>query len=40
MLYKPMKESVLLTRDILRGVNNAVWGGAEGAQKVSTSIKA
>ena len=40
MIYKPIKESVLLTRDILRGVNNTVWGGAEGAQKVATSVKA
>ena len=35
-----MKESVGLTKDILRGVNQTVWGGAEGAEKVSTSIKA
>ena len=27
------------TYDILRGVNTTVWGGAEGAEKVSTIIK-
>ena len=40
MVYKHIKESVVLTKDILRGVNQTVWGGAEGAKKVSTSIKA
>ena len=40
MVYRHIKESAILTKDILRGVNQTVWGGAEGAQKVSTSIKA
>ena len=37
---KTIKESIVLTKDILRGVNQTVWGGTEGVQKVSTSIKA
>ena len=40
MIYKPVKESVVLMKDILRGVNQTIWGGAEGIEKVSTSIKA
>lgn len=40
MVSKDIKESAVLTKDILRGVNQTVWGGAEGAKKVSTSIKA
>lgn len=38
-MFKHIKESVILTKDILRGINQTVWGGAEGAQKASTIIK-
>ena len=38
-MFKSVKESAVLTRDILRGVNQTVWGGAEGAKKVSTVVK-
>ena len=33
------KESFVLVRDILRGINQTVWGGAEGTQKVATIVK-
>jgi len=39
MVYKSIKESVVLTKDILRGLNQTIWGGVEGTEKVSTSIK-
>ena len=32
-------ESIKLSRDILRGVNQTVWGGAAGVEKVSTMVK-
>jgi hypothetical protein len=34
-----LKQSLELTRDILRGVNQTIWGGAEGAEKVSKIVK-
>ncbi len=40
MVLKPIKECVVLTKDILRGVNHTIWGGAEGVEKVSRSVKA
>ena len=40
MISKDVKECVIFTKDILRGVTQTALGGAEGAQKVSTSIKA
>jgi hypothetical protein len=38
-MLKDIKESVVLVKDIFRGVNQTVWGGAEGAQKASTIAK-
>lgn len=38
-MIKTVKETVVLTRDILRGVNQTVWGGAEGVEKASTIVK-
>lgn len=38
-MWKDTKECVGLVKDILRGVNQTVWGGAEGVEKVSTSVK-
>jgi len=38
-MWKDIKESSVLIKDILRGVNQTVWGGSEGVQKVSTVIK-
>jgi hypothetical protein len=34
-----VRECFQLTRDILRGVNNTIWGGAEGVEKASTIVK-
>jgi hypothetical protein len=34
-----VKKILQLSYDILRGVNQTVWGGAEGAQKVATITK-
>lgn len=36
---KAFFESVQLTRDILRGVNQKLWGGKEGVEKVATMVK-
>ena len=38
-MFKSIKESAILTKDILRGFNQTVWGGAEGAEKVSSIVK-
>jgi hypothetical protein len=34
-----VRECFELTRDILRGVNSTIWGGAEGVEKASQIIK-
>lgn len=39
MIWKSLKESVVLSKDILRGVNQTVWGGTEGVEKVSKIVK-
>ena len=38
-MFKRLKESVVLSKDILRGINQTVWGGAEGAKKASSIVK-
>lgn len=38
-MFKNIKDSVVLTKDILKGVNQTVWGGVEGSQKVSSIVK-
>jgi hypothetical protein len=39
MGWKDIKESTILVKDILRGVNQTFWGGAEGVQKAVTIAK-
>jgi hypothetical protein len=34
-----VRECFQLTRDILRGVNSTIWGGAEGVEKASKIVK-
>lgn len=38
-MFKNVKDSVVLTKDILRGINQTVWGGADEAKKVSSIVK-
>jgi len=38
-MWKDTKESVVFVKDILRGVNQTVWGGAESSKKVATIVK-
>jgi hypothetical protein len=38
-MFKNWKESGVLVKDILRGVNQTVWGGVEGAEKTSVILK-
>jgi hypothetical protein len=39
LILKDLKESAVLVKDILRGANHTIWGGAEGVQKASTIFK-
>jgi hypothetical protein len=39
LMWKDVKETAILVKDIARGVNQTVWGGAEGVKKTSTIIK-
>lgn len=34
-----VRQTIKLTNDILRGINATIWGGVEGAEKVSTAVK-
>jgi hypothetical protein len=34
-----VRESLVLLKDIFRGVNQTVWGGVEGTQKAATILK-
>jgi hypothetical protein len=38
-MWKDVKESAILVKDIARGVNQTVWGGAEGVKKTSEIVK-
>ena len=38
-MFKSLKDSAVLTKDILRGINQTVWGGADEAKKVSSIVK-
>ena len=39
IIFKDIKEIAVTTKDILKGVNATVWGGAEEAKKVSDIVK-
>jgi hypothetical protein len=37
--FRNIKKTAILVKDIARGVNQTVWGGAEGVQKTSEIVK-
>ena len=39
-IVKDTKEIIVLTKDIFRGINATLWGGAEKAEKAATIVKA
>jgi hypothetical protein len=39
LIWKDVKESAILVKDIARGVNATIWGGAEGTRKAATIVK-
>ena len=39
MVFSEIKESIVLTRDILRGLNATIWGGVQEGEKVSKIVK-